>query len=199
MFHDPVSKPIDSPFLRHEELFKYKRRELLGRNRFNVSGSDMNASRVTRLGRSPRPRRAKKITQRDTSRDNPSADKAFRRSRASGTLSKASFSLPPLHGHAVALENNGPNGALDIVRTSLPPRSSPPPLSLGIERMNDRSAFTDTSIPLRFIRRIIRDRAPSARAFSAYGRGSELHFTLLELQFSSFKVLPHYHITYPVS
>lgn len=69
--------------------------------------------------------------------------------------------------------------------------------------MNDRSAFTDTSIALRFIRRIIRDRAPSARAraraFSAYGRGSELHFTLLKLQFSSFKVLPHYHITYPVS
>lgn len=56
-------------------------------------------------------------------------------------------------------------------------------------------------LPLRFIRRIIRDRAPSARAraFSAYGRGSERRFTLLGLQFSSFKVLPHYHITYPVS
>lgn len=124
----------------------------------------------------------RKITQRDTTRDNPSADKAFRRSREPvrariGTLSKASFSLPPLHGHVVALENNGPNGVHDIVRTSLPP----PCRFLSIEWMNDRSAFTDTSTPLRFIRRIIRDRAPSARTFSAYGRGNELHFTLLGL------------------
>lgn len=75
----------------------------------------------------------RKITQRDTSLDNPSADKAFRRSRGpvrarSAHFRKASFSLPPLHGHAVALENNGPTAypILSVLRF-LPPPSLPLP------------------------------------------------------------------------
>lgn len=118
----------------------------------------------------------RKITQRDTSLDNPSAD--VRRfadlASAIGTLSQASFSLPPLHGHAVALENNGPNGALDIVPYFTPPSLPPrPPFPLESNgRTTDR-----LSLILRFPCVLFAVLLEIERAFSAYGR--ELHFTSL--------------------
>lgn len=193
-FHVPVSKTIDSPFHRREEPLKYKQRELFGRNRFNVSGTDMNASRVTRLGRSPRPRRTKNHAAGYLARDNPSVDKAFRRSRSSGLVRSAHFRRRVFHFRHYTDTASRPRKQWAQRRARYCPYFTPAvPLSLGTERMNDRSAFTDTSSPLRFIRRIIRDRALFPLTAAAAS------FTLLELQFSSFKVLPHYHITYPVS
>jgi len=119
-----------------------------------------------------------KITQRDTSLDNPSADKAFRRSREPVRARSAHFRRRVFHFRHYTdtprrPRKQWPNGVLDIVRYL------PPSLlcrSLRIERMNDRLSLILRS-PCVLFAVLLEIEPPSARAFSAHGRGSELHFT----------------------